>query len=295
MSVPDGDLGSISGLQEAHQRALGSKLGITGLRALADADQRAIYDALANLRPRPSLARIAQWQADAANELPDAEADRSDWHTAASFAVVFAQRQVGAGWEYRLEAERTEVEPAAESQQWPDWNCEPLSAWMLGQVRQVEAQTDSGPGPAAQDEPQKAKPAATAASAHPERTELRFESATIIDAQREQDLIQAGALIAAPAEDLRAPVRLRLTVSGGRSGQQLRAGVWFRRPAGPGWSPHDPVIVSPEGQAEFDLSPVPSGSHDIRLLAWATDPGPTLAAITLPTLTVRHEEEATGT
>jgi hypothetical protein len=166
---------------------------------------------------------------------------------------------------------------------------------MLGQVRQVEAQTDSGPGPAAQDEPQKAKPTAAAASAHPERTELRFESATIIDAQREQDLIQAGDLIAAPAEDLRAPVRLRLTVSGGRSGQQLRAGVWFRRPAGPGWSPQDPVIVSPEGQAEFDLSPVPPGSHDIRLLAWATDPGPTLAAMTLPTLTVHQEEEATGT
>jgi hypothetical protein len=49
------------------------------------------------------------------------------------------------------------------------------------------------------------------------------ENATIIDARREQDLIRAGALIAAPAEDFRAPVRLRLTVSGGRSGQRPRA------------------------------------------------------------------------
>ena len=293
--MPDGDLGSISGLQEGHQRALASKLGISSLRALADADQRAIYGALANLRPRPSLARIAQWQADAGNELADAEVDQPDWQTTASFAVVFAQRQVGAGWEYRLEAERTEVEPAAESRQWPDWNCEPLSAWMLGQVRRAADQSCSGAGPAVQDEPQEAKPAATAASAHPERAELRFESATIIDAEREQDLIRAGAVVAAPAEDLSAPVRLRLTVTGGRSGQHLRAGVWFRRPAEPGWSPHDPVIVSPEGQAEFDLSPVPSGSHDIRLLAWATDAGASLAAMTLPTLTVRHEEEATGT
>jgi hypothetical protein len=295
MSVPDGDLGSISGLHEAHQRALASKLEISSLRALVDADQRAIYGALANLRPRPSLARIAQWQADAANELTDTEVDRSDWHTAASFAVVFAQRQIGAGWEYRLEAERTEVEPAAESQHWPEWNCEPLSAWMLGQVDQAADQANGGPGPDVQDEAQEAEPAATAASPRPERAELRFESATIIDAEREQALIRAGALIAAPADDLWAPVRLRLTVSGGRSGQQLRAGVWFRRPAGPGWSPHDPVIVSPEGQAEFDLSPVPSGSHDIRLLAWATDPGATLAAITLPTLTVHHAKEATGT
>ncbi len=32
------------------------------------------------------------------------------------------------------------------------------------------------------------------------------------------------------------PVRLNLTVSGGRSGQQLEAAVWFRRQAAPGWS-----------------------------------------------------------
>lgn len=290
--MPDGSLGSISGLQEAHRRALADKLGITSLRALADADQRAIHTALANLRPRPSLARIAKWQTDARNRLTGAEVDRSDWHTAASFAVVFAQRQVGAVWEYRLEAEQTEVEPASESQQWPDWNCESLCAWMLGHVRPPEEQSHADAEPVGQRGPQAAKPAAIATSARTRRTELRVESATIIDALREQDLIRAGTVIAAPAEDLRAPVRLRLTISGGRSGQQLRAAVWFRRPAEPGWSPHDPVIVSPEGQAEFDLSSVPPGSHDIRLLAWATDPGATLAAVTLPTLTLRQEEEA---
>ena len=37
--------------------------------------------------------------------------DRSAWHTAASFAVVFSQRQVDGQWERRLEAEQTEVEP----------------------------------------------------------------------------------------------------------------------------------------------------------------------------------------
>lgn len=286
--MSDGGLESISGLQEAHRRALAGKLEITSLRALADADQRAIYSALANQRPRPSLARVAQWQADARNKLTDAEVDRSDWHTAASFAVVFAQRQVGADWEYRLEAEQTEVEPASQSWAWPDWNCEPLCAWMLGHVRPAESPATSGP--AAQRETQDAKPAAAAASARTERRKLHIESATIIDAEREQDLIQAGTLTAAPTEDLRAPVRLRLTVSGARSDQQLRAAVWFLVSSGPGWSPHDPVSVSPDGQAEFDLSPVPSGSHDIRLLAWATDPGATLAAVTLPTLTLRHEE-----
>ena len=284
--MSDAGLESVSGLQEAHRRALAGKLEITSVRALADADQRAVYGALANLRPRPSLARVAQWQEDARNKLTDAEVDRSDWHTAASFAVVFAQRQVGADWEYRLEAERTEVEPASESRAWAGWNCEPLCAWMLGHVRPAES---PAAGPAAHD----AKPATTVAPVAPARTErrkLHVDSATIIDAERELDLIRAGTPIAAPTEDLRAPVRLRLTVSGGRSDQQLRAAIWFLRPSGPGWSPHDPVSVSPDGQAEFDLSPVPSGSYDIRLLAWATDPGATLAAVTLPTLTLRHDE-----
>jgi hypothetical protein len=295
--VPDGSLGSIPGLQENHRRVLAGKLGIVSLRALADADQRAIHTALANLRPRPSLARIAQWQADARTKLTDAEVDRSDWHAAASFAVVFAQRRVGAAWEYRLEAEQTEVEPASESRQWPDWNCEPLCVWMLGHVHPVEDRPHAGAGTGAgqgeaQGEAQDAAPTA-AAAANTERAELRIESAAVVNAQREQELIREGALIAVPAEELRAPVRLRLTVGGNRSGQQLRAAVWFRRRAAPGWSPFHPATVSPEGQAEFDLSSVPPGSHNIRLLAWATDPGATLAAVTLPTLTLQQQEEAT--
>ena len=42
------------------------------------------------------------------------------------------------------------------------------------------------------------------------------------------------------------------------------------------------------GQGEFDLSSVPAGAHDVRLLAWATDPGATLAAVTLPRLAFGH-------
>lgn len=288
--MPDSSLGSIPGLQDNHRRLLAGKLGIVSLRALADADQRTIHSALANLRPRPSLARIAQWQADARTRLTDAGVDTSDWHAAASFAVVFAQRRVGAAWEYRLEAEQTEVEPASESQQWPGWNFEPLCAWMLGHVNpEEEDRSYAGAGTAVQGQTQDT----TATSASGERAELRIESATIIDARREQELIRAGTPIAVPAEEFRAPVRLRLTVGGGRSGQHLRAAVWFRRRAAPGWSPFHPAIVSPEGQTEFDLSSVPSGSHHIRLLAWATDPGATLAAVTLPTLTLLQQDEAT--
>jgi hypothetical protein len=272
-----------------HRRALAGKLKITSLRGLADADQRAVYTALGNIRPRPSLARIATWQADARSRLNVAAIDRSDWHTAASFAVIFAQRQVGGAWEHRVEAERTEVEPAAESRQWPGWDCGPLGRWMLGQLSSPDDQPDAEASPASPaGAGSAAPPVASAAPGHPARADLRIDSAALIDARHEHSLIKAGRVIAAPPGDLTPPVRLRFTVTGGRSGQDLRAAVWFRRPAGPGWSPHDPVIVSPTGQAEFDLSSVPPGVHDVRLLAWAADTSATLTAAVLPTLTL-HE------
>jgi hypothetical protein len=263
---------SIPGLEEIHRRALAGKLGITSLRALADADQRAIYTALGSIRPRPSLARIAAWQdraratlGDAASD-GDAPNDRSAWQTTASFAVIFSQRQVDGRWERRIEAEQTEVEPAPEPRQWPGWDCEPLCDWMLGQLSLPEDETE------------------TVASGSPERAELSIDSATITDAVHDLDLIRGGQPVPGPPGDLQHPVRLRFTVHGARSGQQLRAAVWFRPPDGPGWSPQEPVIVPPSGQAEFDLSSVPSGGHNVRLLAWATDPGATLAAVPLPTL-----------
>jgi hypothetical protein len=282
-------MNSIPGLEESHQRALAGKLGITSLRALADADQRAIYTALANMRPRPSLTRIAAWQGYARSRLSDAASDPSAWQTVASFAVIFAQRQVDGEWEHRIEAEQTEVEPALEPRQWPDWDFGPLRDWMLGQLGLPEDEE------AATGEPATAGEAAVSGTpALAGRAELRIDSATITDAVHELDLITAGHPIAAPPDDLRHPVRVRFTVSGGRSGQQLRAAVWFRRQAEPGWSPDEPVIVSSSGQAEFDLSTVPPGGHDIRLLAWATDPGATLAAVTLPKLTFRQEAELTA-
>jgi hypothetical protein len=287
--VPDEDLRSIPGLQANHRRALAGKLEITSLRALADADQRALYNALGSLRPRPSLTRIAAWQGEARSRLSDAAASEPDWHTAASFAVIFAERHVDGTRERRLEAEQTEVEPASEPRQWPSWDCGPLCDWMLGQLDQPPDKSTSEAGAAEETgAAPAAEPAAGAASAGAARAELRIDSVTITDALQELNLITAGNVVAAVPEDLTPPVRLNLTVSGGRSGQQLEAAVWFRRQAAPGWSPQDPVSLSRSGQGEFDLSSVPAGPHDVRLLAWATDPGATLAAVTLPRLTFGH-------
>ena len=297
------ELNSIPGLAENHQRVLARKAGITSLRALADADQRAVYTALASIRPRPSLARIAAWQHEARSRLGDAVNDRSAWQTAASFAVIFAQRQVDDRWERRLEAEQTEVEPAPEPRKWANWDCGPLCDWMRGQLglaadeAGVADRAGAAVEPAAVEpaavEPAAVEPAELAAAAvgAPERARLHIDSVTITDAAHDVDLISAGHLVTAQPGDLRSPVRMRFTVHGGRAGQQLRAAVWFRRPDGPGWSPHDPVTVPASGQAEFDLSAVPAGGHDVRLLAWATDPGARLTAVSLPRLTFRQKAQ----
>jgi hypothetical protein len=50
------------------------------------------------------------------------------------------------------------------------------------------------------------------------------------------------------------------------------------------------VAVPSSGQAEFDLSSVPSGEHKVRLLTWASSPGATLAGVTLPKLSFRPAE-----
>lgn len=286
------DLTSIAGLEENHARALASKLGITTVQALADADQRAIYEALLNTRPRPSLTRIAAWQRDARSRLSERAIDISTWHTAASFAVIFAQRQVDGVWKYRLESEQTEVEGEPAHHEWPGWDCQPLCAWMRSQLDVSEDQGESEAGGASDaGVPLGKEPAGSAAPARADRAKLRIDGATITDATHELDLITAGELTGIRPENLTLPVRLSLTVGGGRPGQQIQAAIWFRRQAEPGWSPVEPAAISPSGQAEFDLSSVPPGEHQVRLLAWATDAGATLAAVPLPKLVFRGPEQ----
>jgi hypothetical protein len=107
------------------------------------------------------------------------------------------------------------------------------------------------------------------------------------DARRRwADLPAAQKSLRGPSE----PHRARKTI---RPGRELWAAVWFRRQAEPGWSPQEPVIIPSTGQAQFDLSSVPPGEHNVRLLAWATNP-PGLAAVTLPNLTFGQQAEQDG-
>ena len=174
--------------------------------------------------------------------------DASEWHTAASFAVVFAQRQFGDATERRVEVERTEVEPPQDPQVWPGWDCEPVSGWMLSQLgRSDSAQQGSGAGtggaqahPAEEPAGQAAQPGAVQAAS---RAQLFIDSAVVIGATGQADLVQAGALAANPPAELVAPVRLVLSVSGAQPGTKVQAVTRILWPDAPGWNPQDPVYV----------------------------------------------------
>jgi hypothetical protein len=275
------DLSSVPGLEDKHLRAL-ARQQVTDLRSFADADQRQIYNAMANIRPRPSLERISRWQEEARSKLEGAETDASDWHTVASFAVIFARRQTDDTWERRVEAERTEVEPEQERQIWAGWDFEPVGSWMADQLRAADSKSTAARPVAAEQEA--AKPARARAQ---ERSQLRIDSAAITDANSTVDVVTGGALAADLPPELTAPVRVVLTVGGARPGTVLHAVTRILRPDGPGWNPQDPVVVRRSGQAEFDLSGVPAGQYEMSLVAWAPDATAKPVSVRLPALTIR--------
>jgi hypothetical protein len=304
--VPGDDLSSIPGLQDKHVRVL-ARQQVSDLRGLVHADQRVIYRAMQNPRPRPTLEQIARWQEEARNMLQRAVTEPSDWHSAASFVLVFSQRQAGDAWERRIEAERTEVEPEQDPRVWSGWDCEPVCDWMLGQLDQAD-HSEPGPEPlapeAADAPPSSAEePAGAAASATPavpagaagppaaerpaSRAQLHIESAAIIDATGPADVVASDNVVADPPTKLVAPVRVVFTVSGARPGTRLQAVTRIMRPDGPGWNPQDPVTVGDSGQAEFDLTAVPAGDHEMSLIAWAPDATARPVSLRLPKVTIR--------
>lgn len=231
--VADG-LNSVPDIQDKHRRVLAGELKITTFRALARADRRDIHRAMRNLRPRPTLEQIARWQDHARSRLSEAAADQSEWHPAASFAIVFVQRQAENGeWERRIEVERTEVEPEQEGRTWLEWDCREICGWMreqLGLPGTTEpAPRQAGGGEAAGEQPAAEQPAARrrgARAARPGdaepvpvpatetrgRGELRIGSVTLIDPGSQLsrlgaatggappvDVITSGAVPAPPA------------------------------------------------------------------------------------------------
>jgi hypothetical protein len=269
--VSSPELSSIEGLADKHLRAL-ARHGVTDLPGLVDADREVIHRAMASLRPRPSRDQIAGWQDEARSMLAATVADApgalddSAWQTAASFVVVFLQRRAGDGWERRVEAERTEVEPERNPQAWPGWAIAPVFDWMLDQLGQ-DGDAESAP---AVETPEPAVAESPAATTARERPALRIDSAVLIDASGPESALAAGA-VAASTRDLVVPARAAFTVGGAPPKARLLAVARVLRPDGPGWNVADPVAVPDSGRVEFDLSAVPAGEHEMSLIAWAPD------------------------
>jgi len=293
--VPTDDLNSLPGLEDKHLRAL-ARAEVTDLRGLAGADQREIYKATANIRPRPSLERIAQWQGEARARLDEPETAAEVWQTTASFAVIFAQRPAAGGWERRITAEQTEVEPEQDRQVWDGWDTVPIGRWMAGQLPGADSAGAAAPADPPHEEAAPASAEAPEAASEEEEeeeeeatapTQLTIEGATVTGADGEFDAIVAGVLATGWPAELTAPVRVAFTVRGARPGTALRAVARFLRPDGPGWNPRDPVAPDHSGRAEFDLSEVPADRYDVTLIAWAPDGTAKPVSARLPTLTIR--------
>ena len=121
------------------------------------------------------------------------------------------------------------------------------------------------------------------------RTQLRIDSAALIDSAGRTEVVTAGVLAANPRTELVAPVRVVFTVDGAPKGTRLQAVARIQRPDGPGWNPRDPVTLAGPGQAEFDLAPVPAGEHEMALIAWAPDATAKPVSVRLPRVTIRPE------
>jgi hypothetical protein len=275
--VPSDDLSSIPELQDKYRRVLAGKLKITTFRALAHADRHDIYRAMRDSRLRPTQDQIAKWQGYARSRLREATTDRSDWHPAASFAVVFAQRQVDDGWEHRIEVERTEVEPEQEGKIWPGWDCGGICGWLREQI-------PGGAGP----EPESVaagpgEPAVTPAPAGGAagRPELRIDRVTVVGQAAAAE--EGAAPPAEPAE----PPRVEVSVSGGRRDQEIHVAARVLPEGASGSNPLDPVVIrGPTGVASFDLSPLPAGRYHLALAAWAPDGAAVPAVVELPEVTI---------
>ena len=269
--MPSDDLRSIPGLQDKHRRVLAGKLKIATFRALVDADRHDIYRAMRDSQLRPTHEQIAKWQDHARGRLSEAKTDRSEWHPAASFAVVFAQRQVDDGWEHRIEVERTEVEPEQEPRIWPGWDCGGICGWMHEQVPDI---VRAGAGAAEAAEPQAAVPTATPAPAGRTRArpELRIDRITVLSPAAIGDVVAVGTAVTTSQVGPSETPRIEISVSGARRDQEIHVAALVLRRGEFGWNLQDPVVIKGATDvASFDLSPLPAGRHDLALAAWAPD------------------------
>lgn len=264
--MPDGNLDSIPGLLDKHRKAL-ARLGVSDRQALAQADPRAILEAMRRQKPPPTLEQIAEWQDYVAHHQGARSPNGSDWDLTATFVISFEQRRSELGWECQVVVAQAEVEPEQPGRVWPDWDCSEVCEWMRAQL----------PTP----EPLGKAEAVAGATLMPA---LRVDKVALIDATGAVGLVPHYPGTAAPPV-VTAAGRLAVTVVGAEPAHDVQVVARMRRAGRPGLNLHDPVMLKRSGRAELDLSRLPQGRHDTSVLAWTPDGSAAPSIVRLPTLT----------
>lgn len=277
---------------------LADQLQITTSAALARADPQAITDAMSGrVRPTPSLEKVLEWQEHARrkNEGAAAEPDEAAaaeppaWERAATFVLSFEQRQVEGRSERKLVAEQTELE-VEQTTTWPTWDTSGIADWLQHKLSDVEADDH-----AAAPQPQPAW-AERAPETHPGqspgdvgmrfgRGRLRIRLATIVDTTGSAEVVSDDRLTA-QAVTCRVPGRLEVQVAGAEPKRDVQVALRFARTSQPGWSPDDPTTLSADGKAKIELTQVPTGQYEARILAWTPDVSAEHAAVGMGILSI---------
>jgi hypothetical protein len=320
------DLTALSGLEERHRRALSLRLGITTYDALARVDAQEVFNALSRNRPRPALDEILTWQRQARSKLGQETADAPGWERAASFVIVFEQRDVAGVTERRLVAEQTELEPEQPPASWSTWEFGGLGRWLQERLGVTDPPAEAGIAdaekpaepqesvaaekPAEPKEPGAAEKPAEAdefaeLEGSPEPEAAETESASP-GTGHEPDPGQAELLVDAVAvvdssgrveavaggrstrRDLEGtlPARLEIRVTGGIPGSEVRVALRFRERGRPHWSPQAPISIHSHGTADLELSETAVGRHEVRVVAWAPDASAEPTGVDLGSLTI---------
>jgi len=308
------DLSDIPGLKPKHVAVLAGPLHITTARELAQADRRVVQAAMRRLRPVPTLEEIAVWQ-DHARDLaqaassPEASpqeasvpaarastpsaAGRGDpgWEQAAAFVVSFEQRTAGDAAEHRVVVEQVEQVPPEPRQEWPQWQREPVWAWMLERLGDAPAEPPAGtaglpPEPASpatgrpaggRKPPAPAPPGAPPPAAGPAKI-TTGPPQLAGPAGPARPLDPAG-----PAVDVPPNAVLRVTVRR-PANRPVLAAVLLREPGRPARPLGPPVPVEPGQPAGISLDRLPAGEHTAVLALWDPQGRAAPAVLSLPRL-----------
>ena len=317
---PGDKLTSIPGLLAKHRKVLADQLQITTSAALARADPQAILDAMSEqVRPTPSLEKVLEWQEvarrndegaaaqpdeGAAAESEEAAAAASEeaaaaeppgWEQVAAFVLSFEQRQVEGRPERQLVAAQAETEVEQERTSWPTWDTsgisDEISDWLQHKLADIEAHDQTAAPqtqPAKAERTPKTRPGQSPGEAgmRSGRGRLRIRLATIADTTGRVQIVSDSQLTVQPVT-CTVPGRLEVQVAGAETKRDVQVVLRFARTGKPGWSPHEPTTASADGKAKIELTEVPAGQYEARVLAWTPDASAEHTAIGLGVLTIR--------